>query len=54
MHYGLTTNASYTTINFDLKVYTLENTNAPGSNDLLFSKTTVPFNYDGDDTTYIG
>lgn len=54
MHHGLTTNSSYSTIQFNLEVFSLVNTNAPGANDLIFFKNTINFNYGTDDTSYIG
>lgn len=54
MHYGLTTNASYSTQNFNLVVYSLVNTNAPLSDDIIFEKSGAPINYGVDDPTYLG
>ena len=54
VHYGLTTNSTYNTINFDLICYSLVYTTTPGSNDIIFQSLSVPFNYDADDTSYIG
>lgn len=54
MHFGLTTNASYSTQLFDLKVYSLVNTNSPGTNDIIFYKDGLTFNYNADDPTYLG
>lgn len=54
VHYGLTTNSSYSTQDFDLKCYSLMHTTTPGSNDLIFQSLGVPFKYDSDDSSYIG
>ena len=54
VHYGLNTNSTYSTQNFDLKCYSLVYTASPGANDLIFQANSVPFKYGGDDTSYIG
>ena len=54
MHYGLSTNTSNNAVNFDLKCYSLVNTNSPGTNDLIFSVNTIPFKYGATDPRYIG
>ncbi len=54
IHYGLNTNSSYNSTTFNLKCYSLVNTNTPSTNELIFYANTVPFLYDSADTTYIG
>lgn len=54
VHYGLDTNSSYSTQDYDLKVYSLVYTTSPGANDLIFEALSLPFNYGGDDSSYIG
>ena len=38
IHYGLTTNASYSTVNVDIKVSSLLNNPTPSASDLIFKK----------------
>lgn len=52
MHYGLTTNSSYTTVNVDIKVSSLLNNPTPADSDLIFKKTGVSFAWAG--ANYIG
>ena len=54
MHYGLSSNVSNNAVNFDLKCYSLLNTNSPGTNDLIFSASTIPFEYGATDSRYMG
>ena len=37
-----------------MSCYSLVYTTSPGSNDLIFEALALPFNYDGDDSSYIG
>ena len=52
VHYGLTTNSSYTTVNVDIKVSSLLNNPTPADSDLIFKKTGVSFAWSG--ANYIG
>lgn len=52
MHYGLSTNSSYNTVNIDIKVSSLLNNPTPAASDLIFKKTGVAFTWSG--TNYIG
>ena len=52
VHYGLSTNSSYSTVNVDIKVSSLLNNPTPVANDLIFTKTAVPFTWNG--ASYIG
>ena len=54
IHYGLTTNSTYNTITYDIKCYSLVYTTSPGANDLIFEASGLSFNYNADDTTYLG
>jgi hypothetical protein len=52
IHYGLTTNSSYSTINADIVCYSLVNTNAPTANDIIFKAINIPFLYN--QPSYVG
>lgn len=52
VHFGLTTNASYSTITFALKCYSLVSTSTPGTNEIIFKADAVSFPYSP--ATYIG
>lgn len=52
VHYGLTTNSTYNTVNVDVVVSSLLNNAVPLANDLIFKKLAVPFTWQG--TNYIG
>lgn len=52
VHYGLSTNSSYNTVNVDITVSSLLNNPTPLANDLIFKKLSVPFTWQG--TNYIG
>ena len=52
MHYGLSTNSSYSTVNVDISFSSLLNNPTPLANDLIFKKLAVPFAWSG--TNYIG
>lgn len=52
VHYGLTSNSSYSSINVDINCYSLLTTSTPGAGQLIFSATAVPFPYASSD--YIG
>ena len=45
VHYGLTSNSSYNTINVDINCYSLLTTSTPGANDMIFSATGISFPY---------
>ena len=52
MHYGLTTNSSYSTVGVDIEVSSLLNNPTPVADDLIFRKLGVTFAWNG--TNYIG
>ena len=52
VHYGLTSNASYSTVNVDINCYSLLTTSSPSTNDLIFSATGISFPYNSG--AYIG
>lgn len=52
VHYGLTSNSSYNSINVDINCYSLLTTSTPGPNQLIFSATGLSFPYQSAD--YIG
>jgi hypothetical protein len=43
VHYGLTTNSSYSTVNIDLVVYSLLNNPSPVATDVIFKKLAISF-----------
>jgi len=43
MHYGLTTNSSYSTVNVDITVYSLLTNPSPVATDLIFKKLAISF-----------
>ena len=52
VHYGLTSNSSYNTINVDINCYSLLTTSTPGTNDMIFSATGISFPYSS--AAYLG
>jgi hypothetical protein len=52
VHYGMSSNSSYSTVNVDFKCYSLLTTTTPTASQLIFTATAVPFPYNS--ASYIG
>ena len=52
VHYGLTSNSSYSNVNVNINCYSLLTTTSPGANQLIFSASSMTYPYQTSD--YIG
>ena len=52
VHYGLTSNTSYNSVNVDIQCHSLLTTSTPSTNQLIFSATGIQFEYQS--SAYIG